>query len=194
MSNAEKIQNFKRSIKIPTKSDIQDSKGFWILTGLLAVGLFALIIFWMVGGNKPQSYEDILPQMDRAFEFEEQAYAPIQDFEENRLNLSDTEQLRALKKDYKMAANVQQIVINDINYMDDVVAASGGITTYEDLQKLKTLPATNSLIAENIESDLKAYGVNQRKERPTADDITKALDKVYTVKTDSFGRIQSDID
>lgn len=194
MSNAEKIQNFKRSIKIPTKSDIQDSKGFWILAGLLAVGLFALIIFWMVGGNKPQSYEDILPQMDRAFEFEEQAYAPIQEFEENRLNLSDTEQLRALKKDYKMAANVQQIVINDINYMDDVVAASGGITTYEDLQKLKTLPATNSLIAENIESDLKAYGVNQRKERPTADDITKALDKVYTVKTDSFGRIQSDID
>lgn len=181
MLNAEKLLNFKRNIKIPTKYDLENNKGLWLLMGLATLALFTVILFWVIGSKKPATYDEILAQMDDAFLFEQEAVAPLDAFEEDLLTLSETEQLRLLKQGYNKAADVQQLILNDINYMDDYVAINGGISSYEDLQRVKTLPVQNELIAENIEQDLKTFGVKRtRKQEATPDEIQRALDMVYT--------------
>lgn len=158
-----------------------------ILYGGIGLLAFIIILFYIVGGvDKPTTYEELRPMMEEAYQFDNDATEVSGAFEglENQMS---KEQFDALTYEpYRDSAEVQASVIAEINAMDDMVEARGGINSYEDLQRVRNLPVTDVVGAQELEAVLKA---NSPREKVSAEEFFKDY-KEYPNKTvDAFGNI-----
>ena len=158
-----------------------------IIYGALGLVAFGFILFYMAGGFvKPTTYDELRPMMDEAYEFDNEATEVSGAFSgiDNQMS---KEQIDALTYEpYRTSAEVQASVIGEINMMDDMVEARGGINSYEDLQRVKTLPVTDAVGAKELESILKA---NNPTEKTSGEEFFKDYQEYPNVETDAFGKI-----
>lgn len=175
MSRLEKI----KASKVVNKHNI-----FYSAIGLVA---FGIILFYMSGGfDKPSTYDELRPMMDEAYQFDNDATEVSGAFDglENQMT---KEQYDALTYEpYRSSAEVQASVIAEINAMDDMIEARGGINSYDDLQRVKNLPVTDVAGSQELEAILKA---NSPREKVSAEEFFKDYKEYPNKPVDAFGNI-----
>lgn len=158
-----------------------------IFYGVVGLVAFGFILFYINNAlNKPTTYEELLPMMEEAYEFDNEA-TEISGAFDGLENQMSKEQLDALTYEpYRESAEVQASILSEINAMDDMVEARGGINSYEDLQRAKTLPVTNPVGAEALEVVL---NTNNPREKVSAEVFFKDYQEYPNENTDAFGQI-----
>ena len=118
----------------------------------LVITLLAVIIF-MVYRNaaRPDTYEELMPLMEEAAAFEAKVSEMSKPYESIEEQVGEDVYFRTIERDYQTAAEKQQEVIEEIERVEAAVREMGGITNYEELQRVKQQP-TDSFIAQEYES------------------------------------------
>lgn len=124
----------------------------------LVITLLAVIIF-MVYRNaaRPDTYEELMPLMEEAAAFDAKVSEISKPYESIEEQVGEDVYFRTIERDYQTAAEKQREVIEEIERVEAAVREMGGITNYEELQRVKQQP-TDSFIAQEYESK---YGASR---------------------------------
>lgn len=133
-----------------------DKQRLIVIGGITLVVALIAVIFYMVYKNAahPNTYEELMPLMDDAMAFDQKIADISRPYESIEEQVGEEAYFQAIEKDYVGAVEKQQQVIEEIDRVEAIVAEMGGITSHEDLQRVKQ-PATDSFIAQEYE---KKYG------------------------------------
>ena len=113
----------------------------------LGVAIVAVLIYFVYSHiSHPDTYAELEPMMDDARDFEMQAaeysdaYSSIED------QVGEDAYFSAIEEGYQDSTVRQQEIIDMIAETDKKIQAAGGITNYEELQRVK-MPATDRAAA-----------------------------------------------
>lgn len=142
-------QDFITQVKIFVK---ENALFLTFLGGFLAI-ILAFIAWKIITKPEPRTYEQILPLMQDAKKFDQQA-TDLSGAYKGLENQMSQAQLNALEvKPYEAAKYVQEEAMAKVDKLNEEVMKRGGITSYQDLQRVKKQP-TDPVIAQNIEDSL----------------------------------------
>lgn len=118
----------------------------------LVVALVAVIIFMVYKNiSHPNTYEELLPMMDDAMAFDSKMNELSKPFDSIEDQVGEDAYFRTLEKDFTTSAEKQIEVIAEVDRVEAAVVEMGGITTYDQLQRVKQ-PATDSFVAKEYET------------------------------------------
>lgn len=113
----------------------------------LGIAIVAVLIYFVYSHiSHPDTYAELEPMMDEARNFEMQAaeysdaYSSIED------QVGEDAYFSAIEEGYEDSTVRQQEIIDMIAETDKKIQAAGGITNYEELQRVK-IPATDRAAA-----------------------------------------------
>ena len=124
-----------------------------VIGGITLVITLLVVIIYMVYRNaaRPDTYEELMPLMEEAIAFDAKVSEISKTYESIEEQVGEDVYFRTIEKDYQTAAEKQREVIEDIERVEAAVREMGGITNYEELQRVKQQP-TDSFIAQEYES------------------------------------------
>ena len=130
-----------------------------VIGGITLVITLLVVIIFMVYRNaaRPDTYEELMPLMEEAIAFDTKVSEISKPYESIEEQVGEDVYFRTIEKDYQTAAEKQREVIEEIERVEAAVQEMGGITNYEELQRVKQQP-TDSFIAQEYESK---YGANR---------------------------------
>lgn len=116
---------------------------------LIAVGIaiMAVVVYFVYSHiEQPDTYAELEPMMEEAREFEMQAAEYGGVYESIEDQIGEDAYFAAIEEDYVDSTKHQREIINMIEETDKKIQAAGGITNYEELQRVK-IPATDRAAA-----------------------------------------------
>lgn len=130
-------------------------------------GLYAgaILLAGVIGYNvidhikQPDSVSELMPMMDDAREFDSRAsdismaYGDIED------DVGSDAYFTAIESTFVESTPEVEYNISKMQRMDTAVKNSGGVSTYEDLQKLRKQP-NDPIEQQRVEKAMKDYGIN----------------------------------
>lgn len=145
----------KELIEPPSKSKDKPPRKFKIskfnlamtILTIVSVGLIINAIYSYI--SFPNTYEELEPMMEEAILFDQKAaelsgqYSNIED------QIGEDAYFAIKEEDYQNSGAIQQEMIDDIQATNKIIQESGGITTYEELQRVRK-PATNAFDAKMV--------------------------------------------
>lgn len=134
--------------KSPKKFKLDKFNAVMIVITIISLGLIGYAVLSYI--NHPDTYEELLPLMDEAQAFEMRASELSGEYEDIETQVGEEAYFNTIEKDYEGAAEVHARMIADIADTNAKIQAAGGITTYEELQRVK-VPAINQFDANQVE-------------------------------------------
>lgn len=116
---------------------------------LIAVGIaiMAVVVYFVYSHiEQPDTYAELEPMMEEAREFEMQAAEYGGVYESIEDQVGEDAYFAAIEEDYVDSTEHQREIIDMIEETDKKIQAAGGITNYEELQRVK-IPATDRAAA-----------------------------------------------
>lgn len=139
-----------KSPKLPKKSKIGKFNLAMIAITIISLGLIIYAVMNYIG--HPNTYEELEPMMEEAQAFDMRAselsgqYVGIED------QIGEEAYFNTMEEGYEDAIVVQRRMVDEINDTNAKIQAAGGITTYEELQRVR-IPAGDKY----IENELAEY-------------------------------------
>lgn len=145
-----------------TTFDIEDNEGFVKYAKLTFFAVFAFAVGYIVLDQikRPNTYEELLPLMEEAIEFDSRVTDYAKSYEPIENQIDEDVYFEAIESEYQPSVNIQAKMIEDIERMDEQVRQAGGITNFEELQSIKSTP-TDPYAAKQLEKAMDMYGKNE---------------------------------
>ena len=137
----------KELIKPPRKFKISKFNLAMTILAIVSVGLIINAIYSYI--SFPNTYDELEPMMEEAILFDQQAaelsgqYGTIED------QIGEDVYFAIKEEGFESSGKVQQDMMDDIQATNQIIQESGGITTYEELQRVRK-PATNAFDAKMV--------------------------------------------
>jgi hypothetical protein len=158
MSNVLEKELIKPQGKPPRKFKIGKFNLAMTILTIVSIGLIINAIYSHM--SFPNTYDELEPMMEEAILFDQKAaelsgqYASIED------QIGEDAYFAIKEEDYQNSGAIQQEMINDIQVTNQKIQEAGGITTYEELQRVRK-PATNSFDAKMVAKEFGDDNYNQ---------------------------------
>lgn len=158
MSNVLEKELIKPQSKPPRKFKISKFNLAMTILTIVSLGLIINAIYNYI--SFPNTYDELEPMMEEAILFDQKAaelsgqYSNIED------QIGEEAYFAIKEEDYQNSGAVQQEMIDDIQATNKIIQESGGITTYEELQRVRK-PATNAFDAKMVAKEFNDDSYNQ---------------------------------
>lgn len=144
-----------KSPKLPKKPKIGKFNAVMIAITLISVGLIIYAIMSYI--NKPNTYEELLPLMDEAQAFDMKASELSGQYEDIEDQVGENVYFNTIEQGYEDSVVVHQRMIDEIAETNRKVQEAGGITTYDELQRVK-VPASDKYVKKEVDEYFESMG------------------------------------
>lgn len=133
----------------------------WNKQNIIKLSLVALVAF-CIGFiifdyiKTPNTYDELLPLMDEAIEFDSKMNDYARNYEPIESQIDEDTYFQTIEEPYKATVDTQREVLAQMKKMDAEVVRRGGITNFEELQRIKQQP-TDPYAAQQVEKTMKTF-------------------------------------
>lgn len=143
-----------KSPKLPKKPKIGKFNLAMIALTIISFGLIIYAVMNYI--SHPNTYEELEPMMEEAQAFDMKASELSGQYEDIEDQIGEDAYFNTIEDGYEDAIVVHRRMVDEIKDTNAKIQAAGGITTYEELQRVK-IPAidkyTEKELAEYFESE-----------------------------------------
>lgn len=158
----------KNPIKTPRKPRISKFNLVMLAFTIVSFGLIIYAIMSYI--NKPNTYAELEPMMEEAQAFDQKAAELSGQYETIEDQLGEDLYFETVEDGYEQAAVVQRRMMEDIAQTNDKIREAGGITTYEELQRVR-VPAADKYVEGELQDYFENNGYDIRGTRTTIEEV-----------------------
>lgn len=158
----------KQSVKTPKKPMISKFNLVMLIFTIVSLGLIGYAIMKYI--NKPNTYEEILPMMEEASAFDQRASELSGQYETIEDQLGEDAYFDTIEQGYEDSVVVQRRMMADIAETNDKIREAGGITSYEELQRVR-VPAADEYVQGELQDYFENNNYDIRGERTKIEEI-----------------------